>query len=345
VLDHGGAPQYVQPLRQALVRLGVEVIPVPLELSAGHVRAHHRECALLHLHFPHSIYSAPDRSTMLCRLQGWAEMLQETRRLGMGIVWTVHNLLPHDRPHPDLQRLARRYLCEHASGLIAHCARAAQQVERQFWPPVPCTVIPHGRLGEPQPLVERAAARRELRLAETDLVFLHVGMLRPYKGLWDLVDTFGRLRAPHARLIVAGRPWPGSEAALSLARADPRISVMDGYVPDARLPWLFAAADFVVLPYVDVLTSGSAILAGDLGRRVIAPAIGCIPETVDLGAAILYDARRPDGLLGALHRAVGEALTWCDSVRSLTPGWDEVAARTIPVYRTAAMLGISRRGS
>ena len=61
------------------------------------------------------------------------------------------------------------------------------------------------------------------------------------------------------------------------------------------------AADAVVLPYKDVLTSGSAILAMTFGQPVIAPAIGCLPESLGAEGTILYDPSTPDGLERALR--------------------------------------------
>ena len=69
-----------------------------------------------------------------------------------------------------------------------------------------------------------------------------------------------------------------------------------GAVPDDRMQVYLRAADAVVLPYRDVLTSGSAILAMTFGQPVIAPAIGCLPESLGSEGTILYDADAPDGL-------------------------------------------------
>ena len=63
-----------------------------------------------------------------------------------------------------------------------------------------------------------------------------------------------------------------------------------------------------MLPFRDILTSGSAILALSHGRPVIAPAIGCLPETLPADAAILYDPDAPEALGAAL--AGGSVPTW-----------------------------------
>ncbi len=61
-------------------------------------------------------------------------------------------------------------------------------------------------------------------------------------------------------------------------------------IPDDQMQVYLRAADAVVLPYRDVLSSGSAILAMTFGQPVIAPAIGCLPESLGSEGTILYDA-------------------------------------------------------
>ena len=56
----------------------------------------------------------------------------------------------------------------------------------------------------------------------------------------------------------------------------------------------------MVLPFSDVLTSGSAILALSLGRPVIAPALGCLPELISDRFGLNFDADSPEGLRDAM---------------------------------------------
>ena len=64
------------------------------------------------------------------------------------------------------------------------------------------------------------------------------------------------------------------------------------------------AADFVVLPYEQILTSGSAVLAFSFARPIIAPALGGLRDLVqDNVNGFLYDPLAEGALLGALKRA------------------------------------------
>ena len=115
-----------------------------------------------------------------------------------------------------------------------------------------------------------------------------------------------RAAGPGARLLIAGRPRGGASTTrlAAAAAADRRIRLPLRFVPDDELQVWLRAADVVVLPFRDILTSGSAILALSFGRPVVAPALGCLPETVPT-AGVLYDPDAP------MRRDARCRRTWC----------------------------------
>ena len=167
-------------------------------------------------------------------------------------------------------------------------------------------VVPHGNYEGVYPdTMDRPTAREALGLEPDARVFLFLGQIRRYKGVEDLLDAFRTLEARDARLVVAGKlHYPGLEESLrDHAGDDPRIKLLPVLVPDDRMQVFLRAADAMVLPYRDVLTSGSAILAMTFGVPVLAPRIGCLPETLE-ECGILYDPDRKDGLRAALLEAL-----------------------------------------
>ena len=188
---------------------------------------------------------------------------------------------------------------------------------------------------------DAASAREALGLGQVGTVFAFVGAIRGYKGVGELLEAFaasGDL-GQDARLLICGKPLPariGRELE-ARAAADPGASSC-GWSASRRRTCGAAprAADVVVLPFRDILTSGSAILALSHGRPVVAPALGCLPETLPADAAFLYDPDDPDALTDALHRAAGadlpamgiRARAWADGL-----DWGPIAAETARLYR------------
>jgi beta-1,4-mannosyltransferase len=156
----------------------------------------------------------------------------------------------------------------------------------------------------------------------------------------ELLDAFSGVAelGPDDRLLICGKPLPkklGRELE-ERASADPRIILRLDRIPEDELSGILRAADVAVLPFRNILTSGSAILALSHGRPVIAPAMGCLPGTLPAEASILYDPEAPDGLRGALRSAadadlavMGErARAYADTI-----DWAPIAAKTAALYR------------
>jgi glycosyltransferase involved in cell wall biosynthesis len=186
---------------------------------------------------------------------------------------------------------------------------------------------------------DAAAARAALGLECAGTVFAFVGAIRGYKGIDELLDAFRASTAlgPDVRLLICGKPIPKSlgDGLRDHAAADPRIILRLERIPEEELSTIIRAADAVVLPFRDILTSGSAILALSHGRPVIAPSLGCLPETLPADATFLYDAEAPGALGTALEAATRadlaamgrQARRYADTL-----DWDGIAAATARLY-------------
>ncbi|MET9419004.1 glycosyltransferase family 4 protein, partial [Streptomyces klenkii] len=339
VWDLGGTPQYNQPLGRALIRQGANYQEAQQWRSVPWLEQNAHPRSVLHVHFPSYLYQNSDHASAERRIAGWELWLRYAKRLGYTVVWTAHNILPHEPLHPDLEMAARRMLCHYSDAVIAHCEWAATQVTHLFAPDAQCTVIPHGPLQDDYPVVDRSTARQRLSIDNNEFVFLHTGNLRTYKNIEGLVETFREVAdRTGSRLIIAGRPWPNmTERLTDLSSGDSRITVMLGWIDNNRLAELFAAADIAVFPYKTITTSGSVVLAGSLGTPVVAPALGCIPESAAPNSIISYDPADSNGLRRAMKTALNADLTPLRTAAQHWTGasWDKIAARTMDVYRQA----------
>lgn len=325
---------YCDLLYGRLSALGVEIEP-DAELSAAWLLRSRRRVGILHLHWPEFYYRGRGGRATVRGLVGFLGCVALAKALGYRIVWTIHNALPHE-PH-SADRLVRAVLLRVARTAVH--SRAA----RRALPPggrLP-VVVPHGHyIGAYPDTVGRDEARRRLQLDPGDRVLLFFGQVRAYKGLADLVQAFRGIDDPRLRLVVAGRApvAADAEALRRLAAGDPRIRLHLGFVPDDEVQVFFRAADFVVLPYREVLTSGAAILSLSFGRPLVVPRLGCL-EDLDEGCAITYDAADPNGLAGALERARhADPAPLAQRARAAASSleWDAIACAYRELYGLAA---------
>lgn len=160
---------------------------------------------------------------------------------------------------------------------------------------------------------------------------LYFGVIRPYKGVRELVQAFEALPESEAaglRLTIVGETWEGCEdevrAALDSPRRD-RITVVNRYVTDEELSGFVAAADVVVLPYRRSSSSGPLHIAMSAGRAVVVTDVGGIAEAVEgyAGAVLVPPAdvgALARGLLAGRDRAAegpfADPKSWADLTRA-----------------------------
>ena len=223
------------------------------------------------------------------------------------MAYTAHNLDPHDSGSWP-QRRALRSIIQCVDLVHAHDGATAAELASRFGRREGVAVIPHGHYLPAYPnAIGREEARRRLGLPADAFVYVCLGLLRPYKGLEELLPAFRSLAGGNARLIAAGKATDPryAERLAALAGDDERIRLEPRFIPGDELQVYFNAADMAALPYRQITTSGAAMLAFSFGVPVLAPAIGAFPELVAPERGVLY---APGGLSTALGEA--QARDW-----------------------------------
>ena len=152
---------------------------------------------------------------------------------------------------------------------------------------------------------DRAAARRELDLPPGPLA-IYVGNLKPEKGVLDLGRAWEAVlkKAPGATLLVIGDgPLAGELAAVARQHGE-RVRLIPRQ-PLERVALYMGAADLLVLPSHSEGTPNVVLEALASGRRVVATAVGGVPDVITspvLGE--LVPPRAPDALATAIATAL-----------------------------------------
>ena len=259
---------------------------------------------------------------------------------GKIIVFTVHDLYDFDKQSPrgKLQiEMARNIVLRYSNSIHVHNHFTQKLIETHYKRKTGIFVVPHGNYIKFYPnRISQSEARHQLGLPEDAFVYLFLGLIRPYKGLEDLIAAFKMLENSKIRLLIAGRIFGVNnyESKLrNLIRNDPRIKLNPQFIADENIQIYLKACDIFVLPYKDITTSGAAFLAMSFGRPIIAPNITSFPEVVAPESGILYDASKPTGLISALGDARNR--TWSESKiieNSNQFDWDNLGAQLATLY-------------
>lgn len=299
---------YLRLLYSRLAEAGFDARPLPgfplLDAAAGD--------GAFHLHWTRvfqvgvgSPREARDQSDAhLRRVEGFVER-------GGQLLWSVHEVLPHDCPYPEVEIELRRRLVELASGVhVLHASTSAETAAHYPLDPAKTFVVEHPLYTNVYPdYVTREAARRLLGVADDEVVLLGFGAIRPYKGFDRLVEAVPRLRAESGlpiRVMMAGPTYKSIDNAhlIELVEATEGVSLVDAAVPDEYVQVLFRAADVAVLPYRQVLNSGVLMLALTFGCPSVAPENPVTVDTNPSGLVHLFEPASDEDL----HRAVLEAV-------------------------------------
>jgi glycosyltransferase involved in cell wall biosynthesis len=334
--NHRQANPYLDLLEAGLQEVGMAVYPTDVFHPFRWWLAQHRgEIDVLHFHWLHVLYKTRRYVWSLAHALLFGAQLLYAKRLGYRIVWTLHNLYPHERPYPHLDYWVRRLVMRLADALIVHCGAARSAFEEEFGGHPQIYQAPLGNyLGVYADEVSRAEARGQFGIPDDRVVFVHLGGIRAYKGLDQLIRSFESIPDANVGLLIAGGVRKGysfAEDVRQVLERDSRIITRLEWVPASEVQLYFRAADVVVCPFTSILTSSSVMLGMSFGLPVVAPVLGCLPEMVSNDMGLLYDPDHEHGLRNALiqcteadlvsmgRRAlqVAASFTWLDSARQV----------------------------
>jgi glycosyltransferase involved in cell wall biosynthesis len=252
---------------------------------------------------------------------------------------TAHYILP-PRPSRRETKVAQR-LFGRMDAVIAHSEHGAARLrDKVGLDPSRVRVIPHGAFDYLTRLPDEKPLPSELEGAEGPVI-LFFGLLRPYKGLDLLLESFSQVEG--AELWIVGNPRMDLGPLRLAAQAAPgRVRFVTRFVEDAEIPPIFRRADLVVLPYRDAEHSGVLYTGLAFGKPMVLSAVGGFPEVAASGAARIV----PPGDAGALTQALSELVadpaargrlaTAAYAAAAGPYSWDAVAAQTLALYEELA---------
>ncbi|BBI31810.1 hypothetical protein KCTCHS21_12090 [Cohnella abietis] len=292
---------------------------------------------VFHVHWPSFSYTGSSFLGTLFKSVTFLLLLLFFRWRGIKIVWTVHNVWPHKGGVSLFNRIMRTMLCSFSTSLIVMGDSAKQELirnfkakERQIY------FIPHGHYKDAYP-TSGLNVRERYGIPDNAYVFTFLGRIAPYKGVEQLLASFNELRDEQAHLLIAGKP--SEEFNLDLFKKGIQscnVHVSLNYVKDEEIADYIRCADCVVLPYQNITTSGTAILALSCTTPVVAPNIGLLSDYLTPETSVLYDPLEA----GALTRSMREVRAKKSFFQNAEPyrlkleelNWQRISKLTQEVY-------------
>jgi len=272
-----------------------------------------------------------------------------TKYLGMQLIWTMHNIQPHEQITSNDKEVARQ-LVESAAMVIVHKEDTVRRAINILGTTSSrCRVVPLGPY-----LLEGSNRPRDVVLKQFGVrpdtkILLFCGQLRRYKGIVSLVQEFIVQRDKGWSLVIAGE-CPDSELREEVRRLvvkESSIVHIDRFVTDTELADMLAVANYLCLPFEEVTTTSTAMLGLCNGVPLIAPRIGDLADyPPDVG--IFYDPTDRKGLFMALEegmRSQRDRVSYLTAIQKSTNGasWQVSAELTLEIYDE--VLANTKRGA
>ncbi len=311
-------------------RVSERMTPVGWQAPAG---ARLDAIDLLHVHWPEWV--------AFDDLSAHEEILRRLRDRDVPIVWTAHNLTPHDR-RPEVYDPIYAAWAREADAVIHHSGWGRDRMLERYQFGTRCRheVIPHGHFGrmwEEAGLPDRATAEERLGLAPAGLRIGIVGAPRVDKLVQAVMDGAAASTRDDVQLVC----WSlgiGDEVP-----DDPRIAIAEPYrACDAETyATRLAACDVLALvfsPDGDMLATGTAADAQGVG---IPGLISEWPYLVEvLGGGAIACGHTPASIAAAIDGLTSARL---DAARTAIAadrdafGWDAIADRTAALFERVVL--------
>jgi len=188
----------------------------------------------------------------------------------------IHNLNPHEKRFFDVF-FNRLFL--NAYDAVVVLSAAVQTEVLALKPQARVIVLPHPPYEAKPTTLSKEEACAVLDLDPQKKTLLFFGLIRPYKGLSELIAAFELLDESY-QLLIAGEVYGDPKVYLEALNKLPHKNwkFVSTYIPENDVASYFKAADLVVLPYLSATQSGVRALALTQERAVLCTNAGGLAE-------------------------------------------------------------------
>lgn len=237
----------------------------------------------------------------------WIRILKLT---GGRLVWTIHNIIPHECKNESLVIHLRNILIKNCDRIIIHSKESIKILHNVLSKQLIDKVvhyIPHGHYIDDYIKTDNNC-RETLNIADDEFVFLFLGLIREYKNIDLLIRVFNDLQLERAKLLICGKFASPvlQEKIVELAKPNHNIILIQRFLDDDEVVQYFNTADIMVLPFDNssTLNSASIYMALSLKTPAITPVIGTTKDIGPKPFLFTYEYKNSSQHYAALKAAI-----------------------------------------
>lgn len=262
------------------------------------------------------------------------------------IVFTVHEPMPQMHKRFFYHKKLYEVFYKQIPKLIVFSKFAKSVLTQTLKNSNSINIIPLGEYSffETSCNVSTIEARQHLGLDLQKKIVLFFGTIRPDKGLYYLIESFGTVAKKYvdATLAIVGypaEPFQKYHSLIEELNIKHRVFLNLKYIQAEEVSYYISAADFMVLPYIESTTSGIIQIAFGFLKPVIVANVGNLSEIVEDGeTGFLVPPRDADKLAERILLLLNDDILlnkMSHKVREIKSrfSWHKIAADTMEFYR------------
>ena len=267
---------------------------------------------IFHVHWPEGIFWNRFSRSYPWLAKVYAERLLSAisgvRRAGGAIVWTSHNLQPHEPLNSTHERIWAYFFPQFRSmvDLVINLTAESEALVRASYPDLEASRFaiishPHYRTAYPK-AVAIQDARAAMGVPGDDFILCCVGGIRPSKGILELAEVFSVAKSGNERLMISGECTDegyGTQLRAIAERSGGSIYLRFGRLSDQEMAVTMSGADVTVINFRNILNSGSVMLSLSYDTPACVPAQGSLRDLFRrIGGDWLIDLPQPLSAMG-----------------------------------------------
>ncbi|MEP4888652.1 MAG: hypothetical protein ABJV04_01375 [Aliiglaciecola sp.] len=278
--DYSEGNPYQKLLYQNFKQFGVEVKGLSESDSKNLDLSQFINGDVLHIHWVNIFFNNQTTDTLTVVLDDFLTKLRQLKKKGVKVVWTVHNRQNHDQLDLDVEYKFRKELSNLSDVVLLHHPLIEMEIKDWLGENANIQIIEHGHYQEVyKNTMSRSEARDIVGVGSNKLVITTLGKIKKYKSLVDKLRVFKELlneNKGYLSYVIAGKVFCKETLAeiKSIDKGD--FVLVNKFIDDDDVQLYLNSADYVLLSYRDILTSGGFFQAMSFSKSVLAPSLGTL---------------------------------------------------------------------
>ena len=277
--------------------------PKPFHWKLLPLLKNRKTVSIIHVHWPNALWRSGSAIFSYLKAARFIYLSLISRFLGYKLVWSAHNVLPHEYRSKGFEISMRKWIVRNFHLVVGHAINCEEDLQDQLGVKPPNYVLAtYGNYEDYYSYdINREDIRRQFGYRDEDRVICLLAGPRSNKGSGIFLEAWENFDSEKVKLLVLGKvepEWTDRIKEMKNVKHDDRFLTGRDFVEN------LVVSDFIALPYRSITTSGAYHLALTFEKPVIASDISFFKAHSSSKTALLFNLSNFKKELGTILDSV-----------------------------------------